>query len=182
MTMMMMMMMIQRLPRTNSLIQSIIGVMIIIICYGTITTVATSRYLLTKKPGCSEADQRRVDQIAAKFYAPGPNAPYFPTNYAELRPFCREIRNVSKTIESFMTRCFTKEVVQYAKIIFYTVNRQMRNYCTKRSKRLSSLLKIAPCINRHLRTETICLDNWLKDFSRIPDLEVDKDKIIHGCW
>ena len=175
------MMMMKHLMRIISPPSSII-VIVFIAIISISSLVESSQYLLSKKPGCSEKDQRRIDEIASKFYAPGPNAPYFPTNYQELRPFCREIRNVSKTIETFMLRCFTKEVVQYAKIMFYTVNRQMRNYCSKRTKRLTKLLKLAPCINRHLRTETICIDNWLRDFSRIQDLENDKDKIIHGCW
>lgn len=141
-----------------------------------------SRYLLSNKTGCSIADQRRIDSLAATFFTLGRNARYLPSNYQELKPFCRELNNVSKSIENFMNRCYTTEVLQFAKIIFFTVNKQLRFYCGKRSKKMNRLFKMVPCINENLRTETVCIDQWLKDFSLLPNLYYDKEKIIYGCW
>lgn len=146
-----------------------------------LVSINGSKYLL-KKPGCTAADQRRIDDLAATFFTFGPKARLLPTSYQELKPFCKELKSTIKKIEAFMNRCYSQQVLQFGRIIFYTFNKQFRTFCTKRTKKITHLMKMTPCYNKHLRTETLCVENWLKDFSILPKLYHDKDKVIHGCW
>lgn len=86
-------------------------------------------------------------------------------------------------IDSFIRRCYLPEVRDVAKVVVYSVKNTIKTYCKKRkSKKLLTLLGVAPCINKELHNKNTCIKKFATQVHELQFIENDKVKIPHTCW
>lgn len=88
-----------------------------------------------------------------------------------------------KEIEHYTKQCYTKEVQQYSSLAIYTIRSTIRRYCSKRmSKFMADLMSVAPCGNRYVQPNDVCVRNFIEKTAPLVYIDDDKKKIPHICW
>lgn len=130
------------------------------------------------------AELNRVDTATARLLTAGPNGRPVPENFEQLKPFCTETKQLTTKLESFIGRCYSKEIGRFARIALYSVKKSVNTFCSaggRRSKRLQQFLtKANPCINKHLRHNDSCIVRFIEDMQATFGVE-DRLKIPYLC-
>ncbi|KAH9387981.1 hypothetical protein TYRP_009182 [Tyrophagus putrescentiae] len=202
----------QRLPVSSSLLPPLfllLPPLFLSVLLVTDTTVEAASKMLTKKPGCNQSEMIRVDRLVARLMPFGPKGRLMPQNETQLVRFCEESRNLTMTVEDFFGRCFTRDTLQTSKLAMYPPKRSVQQFCgtslkdaskiglpfstsnstnssspapKKPSKRLEKILRITPCVNKHLRRNDTCLKRFVTALRTVM-LTVDDErlKLPHLC-
>lgn len=137
---------------------------------------------------CTPESRRRVDLSILKIMSLGEHGRDFPTNAKELQHYCRESVELIDRVEGYINRCFTTDIRDLAKMIFFSVKSVERKFCRRKlsnaGKRLRTLVATGPCLNKYARHNTSCIDTYVHDLEQIIFLptELDKLKIPYACW
>lgn len=136
---------------------------------------------MLKKPGCNQSEMIRVDRIVARLLPFGPKGRLMPTNDTQLTRFCNESRNLTLSAEDFFVRCFPRDIQPTSKLAMYPPKRTVQQFCgtsnkvaskiglpsKKLSKRVAKMLKVTPCVNKHLRKNDTCVRRFISQLKTI---------------
>lgn len=163
---------------------------------------ATRKYLLNK-PQCNKKTMKRIEMNVAKMIAVGKQGRPFPENEQELGSFCRyvvmhklinklmidsilqktrETTRLNNEIEAFFKNCYQREVRDNANLLIYSIKSSLRRYCgKKRTKAITDLLQVAPCVNREVRTQIPCMEQFINDTKPLIYIDDHRNKIPYTC-
>ena len=60
-------------------------------------------------------------------------------------------------IDSYKGKCFRGTLKQFSSIFIYSNRNSMKRFCAKNNKQVPALLKVAKCVNRHMRPLSGCM-------------------------
>lgn len=131
---------------------------------------------------CTPKNEARIERLYGKVTIIGPNGSKFPENTDQLKKFCSDMKKNLKEIEHYTKQCYTKEVQQYSSLAIYTIRSTIRRYCSKRmSKFMADLMSVAPCGNRYVQPNDVCVRNFIEKTAPLVYIDDDKKKIPHIC-
>ncbi|KAF7496266.1 hypothetical protein SSS_01624 [Sarcoptes scabiei] len=140
---------------------------------------------MLNKPQCrSEKRQTKVNEFMEKLVVFGQSDRKFPENFAQVKPFCSETREMIAYIEDYLKECFQPDIQSLANILIYTLKRHIRVFCNKRSNnlRLKKLLPLMPCINEQVQRYPQCIRTMMNKTSELIASQIeDRSKIKYVC-
>ncbi|KAI7691501.1 hypothetical protein SSS_01624 [Sarcoptes scabiei] len=144
----------------------------------------TSKWMLNKPQCRSEKRQTKVNEFMEKLVVFGQSDRKFPENFAQVKPFCSETREMIAYIEDYLKECFQPDIQSLANILIYTLKRHIRVFCNKRSNnlRLKKLLPLMPCINEQVQRYPQCIRTMMNKTSELIASQIeDRSKIKYVC-
>ena len=97
--------------------------------------------------------------------------------------FCRETNILVNRIESFFKMCYKKEIRDMANVLVYSLKSNVRQFCRKKTKKLTKLLQNTECVNKNFIKDDSCLVNFANNTKQLIPLKIDdQKKIRHSCW
>ena len=146
---------------------------------------------------CSQRENNNMDLITSKIVAIGKNGRKFPETMEQGTVFCRyespelylinklsysDTKKYLEQAQSFIVRCLEKFSKQTASVLLFTLKSQLRQICSKNTKRLQELIKFSPCANQQADEIEKCYFGYIDALIGIKDTADDKQKIPTACW
>lgn len=93
----------------------------------------------------------------------------------------RETTTLVNQIEGFFKKCYKKEILDMANVLVYSIKSNVRQFCRKKTKKLTKLLENTPCINTVIQ-DNRCIVLFANNTKQlIPAKMSDQSKIRHTC-
>ncbi len=142
---------------------------------------AKSKYQLNN-PECTAKYQHKTDMAVARLMGYGPLGRKFPETNQQLAAFCRETTVIVDQIYAYFTKCYKREIRDTANVLLYSVRRNIRTFCRKKTKKLTKLMDATACLNKGIHDDT-CLMRFANNTRQLIPLKMDDPmKISHACW
>lgn len=91
-----------------------------------------------------------------------------------------ESESLINELSLFINKCYKPEIRDMVKILIFSVKNMIKQFCKKRSKKLSELLIVAKCVNEEI-TNDRCMHNFINKTSTFQYLSDDKKKLPYTC-
>lgn len=144
-------------------------------------SAAKSKYQLNN-PECNVKYQQKADLAVAKLMGYGPFGRKFPESYKQLASFCSETTELVDQIYTYFTKCYKQEIRDTSSVLLYSIRRNIRTFCRKKTKKLAKLMDATSCLNKGIHDDT-CLQRYTNSTKQLIPLKMtDQMKIRHACW
>ena len=83
---------------------------------------------------------------------------------------------------NFTEKCLEKYSKQAASVLMFTLKSQVRQICSKNTKRLEELIQFSPCANKQQNELQKCYLGFIDSLMGIKDAPDHREKIPLACW
>ncbi|KAH9410293.1 hypothetical protein TYRP_010051 [Tyrophagus putrescentiae] len=93
---------------------------------------------------------------------------------------CSESEKLINELSEFINKCYQPEIRDIGRILIFSVKNMIKQFCKKRSKKLSKLFPIAQCINSQVNNDR-CMRNFIQHTATFQYLPDDAKKLPYTC-
>ena len=146
---------------------------------------------------CSQRENNNMDLIVSKIITIGKTGRKFPETMEQGAAYCRyespehylinklsfsDTKKYLEQAQSFIAKCMEKFSKQTASVFLFTLKSQLRQICSKNTKRLQELIKFSPCANQQVDEIEKCYFGFIDALIGTKDIADEKQKIPSACW